>query len=59
MPWDIHNWIEDINFLKTSYPHCPEGCQVHRGFYKAYEDIQEQVKDSVEKYLKEYKDAKI
>lgn len=29
-PWSVKNWMEDINFIKTSYPYCSNGCQVHR-----------------------------
>lgn len=44
MPFDIKNWIVDIDFLKQSYPLCDNGCQVHRGFYKAYQQIEEQIR---------------
>jgi len=30
VPWLIKNWMEDINFIKTSYPYCNNGCEVHR-----------------------------
>ena len=32
-PWDIKNWIEDINFVATGFPLCDNKCKVHRGFY--------------------------
>jgi hypothetical protein len=35
-PWDLKNWIEDINFIPTAYPLCDNGCHVHRGFYNLY-----------------------
>jgi hypothetical protein len=22
LPWDIKNWISDINFIAVNYPHC-------------------------------------
>lgn len=40
MPFDIKNWIVDIDFVKRSYPLCDNGCQVHTGFYKAYLQIE-------------------
>lgn len=36
LPWSVNNWMEDIDFIKTEYPYCKNGCQVHRGFYKAF-----------------------
>ena len=26
LPWSITNWIEDIDFIKTDYPYCPNNC---------------------------------
>ena len=35
----IQNWIfQDFNFFKTNYPKC-SGCQVHQGFYQAYNNL--------------------
>lgn len=36
MPFDIKNWIVDLNFLKTKYPYCDNGCEIHEGFHKDY-----------------------
>jgi hypothetical protein len=36
LPWDLKNWIEDIDFIPTAYPLCDNGCKVHEGFYKDY-----------------------
>lgn len=44
---DIKNWIQDINFVPTSYPLCDNGCKVHQGFYGAYLQIQQKVKATV------------
>jgi predicted lipase len=55
LPWDIKNWFTDINFLKKSYPWCDNGCEVHRGFYEAYEDIQNHVKNAVQNYTATFK----
>jgi len=40
VPWDIKNWIEDLNFLYTSYGNCDNGCKVHEGFYGDFKEIQ-------------------
>lgn len=26
LPWDLKNWISDINFLKKKYPYCDNNC---------------------------------
>ena len=26
LPWDVKNWVSDINFLKKKYPYCDNGC---------------------------------
>jgi hypothetical protein len=59
MPFDIKNWIVDINFLKRNYPLCSNGCQVHEGFYLDYLEIQDQVKSSVANYTALYKKSNI
>jgi hypothetical protein len=25
-PWSLKNWVEDIDFIKTDYPYCPNNC---------------------------------
>lgn len=54
LPWDMKNWIEDINFIKTSFPTCNNGCQVHRGFYHAYQEVAAQVIKAVKEYRLKY-----
>jgi hypothetical protein len=39
LPWDLKNWISDVNFVKKKYLYCDNGCDVHRGFFEDYEDI--------------------
>ena len=39
---NIENWIENLDTVMTSYPFC-SGCQVHAGFYAAYNDIRADV----------------
>lgn len=51
-PVSIRNWIDDIDFIKTSYPYCSStNCQVHEGFYRTYESV----KDDMLIALKNYK----
>ena len=26
LPWDLKNWIDDIDFIKTKYPYCGNKC---------------------------------
>lgn len=40
LPWSIKDWIDDINFIKTDFPLCNNGCKVHRGFYYTWLDLQ-------------------
>lgn len=41
-PLSIKNWIDDLDFLKTSYPGCAD-CHVHRGFYYTYLEVRDQI----------------
>lgn len=59
LPWDVKNWISDINFLKTKYAFCDNGCEVHRGFYEDYQDIMNTVKASVQNYTAVFKKSKL
>jgi len=36
LPWDIKNWLEDMDFIKTDYSYCDNGCKVHKGFWKDF-----------------------
>ena len=39
MDLSIENWVfQDLNFFKTSYPKCTN-CNVHEGFYQAYNNL--------------------
>ncbi len=50
-PLSIQNWIDDIDTIKTDYPHCSSTkCQVHEGFYKTYLSVDSQVKSLVNSY---------
>jgi hypothetical protein len=33
--WNVPNWVENLDTLKTDYQYCP-GCQVHMGFLVSY-----------------------
>lgn len=59
LPWDIKNWISDINFLKTKYGLCDNGCEVHRGFYEDYLDIAENVRSLVKNYTSSFGKKKL
>lgn len=43
------NWIQDLDFWTMPYPHpgCGELCTIHRGFYKAYDSMREQLIEDV------------
>ena len=59
VPWNIKNWISDINFITTPFPLCNNKCNVHRGFYYAYNDIKNQVLNAVKTYESKYGYKKI
>lgn len=50
---NIDNWITNLNYKKVRYDKC-EGCKVHQGFYKAYNESAEAFKHILEKLLKNY-----
>lgn len=54
LPWDIKNWIEDINFLATNFSLCDNKCKVHRGFYDAYKQIGTKVLSTTKSYMEKY-----
>ena len=45
-PLSIQNWIDDLDFVQTSFPYCG-GCKVHEGFYKSFNSTVDQVKSLV------------
>jgi len=51
----IKNWIDDINTIFVSYPHC-SGCDVHLGFYSTYLSLQTQIKYALGTLLVDYPD---
>jgi hypothetical protein len=57
---DMANWILDADFIKTEYTTggC-NGCEVHAGFKKAYESIQEDVIAYVQILKAKYPEARV
>ena len=55
-PLSIRNWIDDIDFIKTDYPYC-SGCEVHEGFYKTFQSVQDQVFSLTNSYMIQYPNA--
>ena len=54
VPWDIKNWITDINFIKTKYTYCNNSCEVHRGFWQAYQQISKDVLATTKDYISKF-----
>jgi len=48
-PLSIENWIDDLDFFKTGYPYC-SGCEVHEGFYRAYNSCLNSLKNLTASY---------
>mmetsp|Transcript_1338 Transcript_1338/g.2168 ORF Transcript_1338/g.2168 Transcript_1338/m.2168 type:complete len:287 (+) Transcript_1338:84-944(+) len=57
-PFDIQEWIDDLDFLKMDYPYC-DGCNVHEGFYKTYLSVSDQVWNLTSAYLSEHPSATV
>jgi hypothetical protein len=43
---NIKNWIADLNYSFTNFPDC-SGCQVHEGFYEAWQEVESGILNSV------------
>lgn len=59
VPWLIKNWITDIDTVKVDYPLCPSGCKVHKGFYLAFKELQDQVITQFSLLKAKYPNAKV
>lgn len=57
-PLSIANWIDDIDTLKEDYPYCAN-CQVHEGFYHAYQSVDASVKSLLNSFMQSYPTATI
>jgi hypothetical protein len=57
-PLSIANWIDDLDFFKTPYPYC-SGCEVHEGFYRAYESCLDQLRNLTSSYRSAHPTATI
>ena len=57
-PLSIRNWIEDLNFIKTSYPYC-SGCEVHQGFYNTFTSVASTVLNLTQTLRTSYPSASI
>ena len=56
-PLSIKNWIDDIDTFYIDYPRC-QGCKVHEGFYKTYQQIRAQVKTAAQDLYSKYPQSK-
>lgn len=52
------NWMENINFERTGYIHCLH-CEIHAGWYTAYEAIAPELHARVADLLRLYPSAKL
>lgn len=55
-PLSLRNWIDDLNFFKTSYPYC-EGCEVHQGFYNSFLSVVDTIKGYVSSFQSKHPTA--
>lgn len=59
VPWLITNWISDIDTVKVDYPLCSPSCKVHKGFYRAFKELQGQVTELFSALKSKYPKAKV
>jgi predicted lipase len=55
---DIKNWLLNLNSIKIKYPGC-QGCEVHLGFWGAFQGVAPMARALVEKLLGLYHGAKL
>jgi len=48
-PLSLENWIEDIDVILVNYPACTS-CQVDQGFYNAYQSVEDDIWNTLEKF---------
>ncbi|EAR91195.2 lipase family protein (macronuclear) [Tetrahymena thermophila SB210] len=58
LPWSIQNWLTDLSISKVDYQNCKK-CQVHQGFYEAFQSIFDSLKIQFIKMRKQYQYSKI
>lgn len=58
-PLSVKNWIDDIDTIKEKYTGCDNGCEVHAGFYNAYQTVTNSVRAAVTKYVSAASNPKI
>ena len=57
-PFDIQEWIDDLDFIKTEYPYCT-GCYVHEGFYKTFLAAKDEIINLTNSYMAKYPTATV
>jgi hypothetical protein len=58
-PLSLRNWIDDIDFIKTDYPYCDNGCQVHEGFYRTFNSVRDQAIQQLDAFAAQHPSASI
>ncbi|KAL4477117.1 hypothetical protein ABPG72_008851 [Tetrahymena utriculariae] len=58
LPWSIYNWLTDLSISKVDYQNCKK-CQVHQGFYKAFQSIIDSLKIEFNNLRNQYQNSKI
>ncbi|EHA28261.1 lipase [Aspergillus niger ATCC 1015] len=53
---DLSNWIADLDFGLTSVSSICDGCEMHKGFYEAWEVIADTITSKVEAAVSSYPD---
>lgn len=56
-PLSLKNWIDDLDFFKTSYPGC-SNCNVHRGFYYTYLEVRDEILANAKSLFAKYPNSR-
>ena len=52
----ISNWIADLDFILTAVSDLCSGCEVHRGFWRAWETVADEMTTQVKTAMTTYPD---
>ena len=62
-PLKLKDWIDDLDFLKSTYPYCEEygdePCEVHEGFMATYECAKDVVRSTIKDYMVDHPTATV
>ncbi|GMH48816.1 hypothetical protein TrRE_jg9301 [Triparma retinervis] len=62
-PLKLKDWIDDLDFFKSTYPNCEEygdePCEVHEGFMATYDCAKDVVRSTIKDYMADFPTATV